>query len=89
MDYKKCVILPPSPQRKIPTPTPTSNHFFNNDDEKDRARYQYDLKPDIFDPFSSSPPQIFMLKLKERLGMNSTNQCDDAAKTKYFMRESE
>lgn len=88
MDYKIRVILPPSPQRKIPTP----NHFTNNDAndcEKDGARYQYDLKPDIFDPFSSSPPQIFMLKLKERLGMHSTNQHKDAFETKYFMRESE
>ena len=30
-------------------------------------RYQYDLDSNMFDPYSSSPPQKFMLKLKERL----------------------
>jgi hypothetical protein len=88
MDYKKCVILPPSPQRKIPSPSQFID-IHHNGCERDGARYQYDLKPDIFDPFGTSPPQIFMLKLKERLGMHSMGQHKDAVKMKDFMRNSE
>jgi hypothetical protein len=85
MDYKKCIILPPSPQRKIPSP----NHLIcksNSLDEEDSSRYRYELTPEAFDPFGTSPPQIFMLKLKERLGMN---QAKEAQKIKDFMRDSE
>lgn len=88
MDYKKCVILPPSPQRKIPSP----NHFFcdNEINAGVQSRYQYELKPDVFDPFGTSPPQLFMLKLKERLGMHSSeNQYKDGLKIKDLMRKSE
>jgi hypothetical protein len=94
MDYKKCAMFYTIPQRKIPIPKskPKSNHFSNDnnsDGEKDDLRYQYDLKPDVFDPFSSSPPQTFMLKLKARLGISTNNQCGDAEKTNDLMRESE
>jgi hypothetical protein len=85
MDYKTSVILPPSPRRKIPSPIHfgNNNNFGNKDEE---SRYQYDLKPDMFDPFGSSPPQSFMLKLKERISAYSTVGTD--LQIKDFMRNS-
>jgi hypothetical protein len=56
--------------------------------ERSDIRYQYDLKPDIFDPFSSSPPETFMLKLKERIHTYS-NQCGFSLHTKDLIRNSE
>jgi hypothetical protein len=57
-------------------------------DESLGGRYQYDLKPDIFDPFSSSPPGTFMLKLKERIHSYSS-QSGFPLHTKDLIRKSE
>ena len=56
--------------------------------ERTEVRYQYDLKPDIFDPFSSSPTETFMSKLKERIHSYS-NQCGFPLHTKDLIRNSE
>lgn len=86
MDYKKTVILPPSPSRKIPSPVGLLGlcQGLGN-----ACRYQYDLKPDEFDPFGSSPPQKFMLKLKERLVVYSSDHLNNGIQINDFMRKSE
>lgn len=63
------VSLPRSVRLPIKIPTVVKPDFLDNSQlsPASEIRYQYELNSDMFDPHSSSPPQKFMLKLKERL----------------------
>jgi hypothetical protein len=64
---------PMSLPRSVPVPIqiPTITKTVSNDQYQLSPtlenRYQYELDADMFDPYSSSPPQKFMMKLKERI----------------------
>jgi len=69
---------------KIPAITKTdSNDQLSPTSEN---RYQYELDANMFDPYSSSPPQKFMLKLQERLNAYDSPL---SAWTNAFIRTSE
>ena len=60
------VSLPRSVRVPVKIPTVINNEYLEQS-QLSPSRYQYELNSDMFDPYSSSPPQKFMLKLKERL----------------------
>ena len=60
------VSLPRSVRVPVKIPTVVNNEYLEQS-PLSPSRYQYELNSDMFDPYSSSPPQKFMLKLKERL----------------------
>lgn len=63
------VSLPRSVRLPIKIPVVVKNEYTDSSPSSPASeiRYQYEVNSDMFDPYSSSPPQKFMLKLKERL----------------------
>ena len=61
--------LPRSVRLPIKIPVVVKNEYTDSSPSSPASeiRYQYEVNSDMFDPYSSSPPQKFMLKLKERL----------------------
>jgi hypothetical protein len=58
--------LPRSVRLPIKIPVVAKNEY-SDTSLLSPSRYQCEVNSDMFDPYSSSPPQKFMLKLKERL----------------------
>ena len=58
----------------IPIPIPMAKK-----EQEQQLNEQYSLTNQVFDPFSSSPPNVFISKLKQRMSsynlfMNETNR---------------
>lgn len=60
------ISLPGTKSIKIP------NQSMNQMHHDIIYQYQCDLKPEMSDPFGSSPPKRFIMKLKERIGAYSS-----------------
>lgn len=80
------IYLPRSKKIQINN-TNKINNVNNNSTHNDLSN-QYDLKENQFDPFSSSPPQYFMMKLKERIKTYNAFS-DYSLSTNDLMRKSE